>query len=222
MPPDSSARRGSAGSPMSGCRGPFPARFGGSPGHYAAVQLSGRGYVQRRLTRSACQRRSVRGVTTRDSWRRCAVESRRVRAASTARPAQVSRGDLTWRCRTPIWWRSTMISAFLTSSERGSRASQPHEDEVSRRRARELIVLQSRPAPLLSPETSPRPVGEQESQLRGGWHDFRHPQGPGRPYGSAPQPRAAAPRSPRPSKYRCCPSAGWRGVSREGDPRRCG
>ena len=30
------------------------------------------------------------------------------------------------RCRMAIWWRSTRISVFLTLSERGSRASQPH------------------------------------------------------------------------------------------------
>ena len=65
-------------------------------------------------------------MTIRDSWRRCAAGSRRVRTARTARSAQVSRGDLTWRCRTAIWWRSTRISVFLTLSERGSRASQPH------------------------------------------------------------------------------------------------
>ena len=65
-------------------------------------------------------------MTIRDSWRRCAVESRRVRAARTARSAQDSRGDLTWRCRTAIWWRSTMISVFLSLSGRGSRVSQPH------------------------------------------------------------------------------------------------
>jgi hypothetical protein len=65
-------------------------------------------------------------VMIRDSWRRCAAGSGRVRAARIARSAQDSRGDLTWRCRTAIWWRSTRISVFLASSERGSRASQPH------------------------------------------------------------------------------------------------
>jgi hypothetical protein len=121
----------------------------------------------------------------------------------------VGLGDLTWRCRTAIWWRSTMISAFLTSSERvaGPASTAARRSGKAGGRSRELIVPQSRPAPLLSPETSPRPVGEQESQLRGGWHDFRHPQGPGRPDGAAPQPRAAAPRSPRPSRYRCARGA---------------
>jgi hypothetical protein len=54
------------------------------------------------------------------------MDSRRVRAARIARSAQVSRGDLTWRCRTAIWWRSTSISVFFTSLERGGRTSQPH------------------------------------------------------------------------------------------------
>ena len=91
-----------------------------------------RGWVQWRQTRSACQRRSVRGVTIRASWWRCAVGSRRVRAAMTARSAHDSQGELTWRCRTAIWWRSTWISLFLTLSERGSRASQPHSRTKTR------------------------------------------------------------------------------------------
>jgi hypothetical protein len=51
--------------------------------------------AQRCFTRSACQRRSVRGATIRVSWRRCTAASGRVRAARKARPAHVSRGDLT-------------------------------------------------------------------------------------------------------------------------------
>ena len=65
-------------------------------------------------------------MTISDSCRRRVVESRPVREARTARSAHVSWGDLTWRCRTAIWWRSTRISVSLALSERGSRASQPH------------------------------------------------------------------------------------------------
>ena len=53
------------------------------------------------------------------------MDDRRVRAARTARSAHDSRGYLTSRCRTAIWWRSIRISVFLTLSERVSRASQP-------------------------------------------------------------------------------------------------
>ena len=61
-------------------------------------------------------------------------------------------GDLAWRCRTAIWWRSTRISVFLTSSERGSRASRPlltaRRSGKASGRSRELIVPESRLAPL--------------------------------------------------------------------------
>jgi hypothetical protein len=91
------------------------------------------GYVQRRLTSSACQRSSVRGVTIRDSWRRRAVQSRRVRAARIARSVQDSRGDLTWRCRTAIWWRSTRISVFLALTRSGWTPRSAWPDALPRR-----------------------------------------------------------------------------------------
>jgi hypothetical protein len=105
-----------------------------------------RGYVQWRLTSSACQRRSVRGVMIRASWRRCAVESRRVRAARTARSAQVSRGELTWRCRTAIWWRSTRISVFLSLSDGAAGPASRTAARGSGKaggRSRKLIVSES-------------------------------------------------------------------------------
>ena len=65
----------------------------------------------------------------RDSWPRRAAESRRVRAARTARSAQDSRGELTWRCRTAIWWRLGVL-VVVGAGQQGQPAAQPHEDQV--------------------------------------------------------------------------------------------
>ena len=54
-----------------------------------------RGWIQRRLTRSRCQRNTVAGVTIRFS--RQAWDSNPASAANTARSAHDSRGPLTWR-----------------------------------------------------------------------------------------------------------------------------
>jgi hypothetical protein len=97
-------------------------------------------------------------VTIRDNWRRCAVDSGRVRAARTVRSTQESRGDLTWRCRTATWWRSTWISVFLKSPERGSRASQSHSRTKIRKaggRSQELIVPEPCWPRCRSPQISP-------------------------------------------------------------------
>jgi hypothetical protein len=63
-----------------------------------------------------------------------------------------SRGDLTWRCRTAIWWRSTRISVFLTlpgAGQQGQPAAQPRRSGRAGR-SRELIVPESELAPLLA------------------------------------------------------------------------
>jgi hypothetical protein len=70
-----------------------------------------RGGVQRRFTRSWCQRTIVAGVTMR--CRRQTGDSNRATAANTARSAQDSRGLLTWRRHTATPWRSTRISRSL-------------------------------------------------------------------------------------------------------------
>ena len=85
-----------------------------------------RGYVQRRRTRSACQRSKVCGEMTRRSWRRCPLGSSRASAARIARSAQDSFGVPAWRWSTATWWRKIKISASLAWSERASKASQPN------------------------------------------------------------------------------------------------
>jgi hypothetical protein len=72
--------------------------------------------VHRRLTKSACQRRSVPGVTN-TIWRR-AWGSSRANALRKARSAQDGRGRQTCRRKTFTWWRSTRISAVLEASDR--------------------------------------------------------------------------------------------------------
>jgi hypothetical protein len=62
-----------------------------------------RRYAQRFWTRSACQRSTVRGETIRRSCRRRPLGSSRASADKTARSAQDSFGDLTWRWRTATW-----------------------------------------------------------------------------------------------------------------------
>jgi hypothetical protein len=87
-------------------------------------RLGGRpGVVQRRLTRSRCQRSNVSGVTNRWHWR--LLGSSRVNAARMARSSQERRGLATCRRSTATSCRSTRISASLDAWLRVRRPSQP-------------------------------------------------------------------------------------------------
>ena len=78
--------------------------------------------VHRRVTKSACQPKSVPGVTNR--CRRRVLGSSRASALSRARSTQVGRGRVTcWR-KMLTWWRSTRISAVLDASDRMRSANQ--------------------------------------------------------------------------------------------------
>jgi hypothetical protein len=166
---DLSVRRRSAGNSRPGCRGPCPAPAGGSPGRYGAVRVSGADKPSglrpgRRASAEAY------GGMVRASWRRCAAGSRRVRAARTAWPARGSGGDLAWRGRTVIWWRSTRISMFLTLPGRGSKASQPHS-RVRIRCSRRKVTRADRAGVEVGPAAVRcclRSVRVQESQVRCG------------------------------------------------------
>jgi hypothetical protein len=75
------------------------------------------GYVQRRATRSRCQRSSVAGVTNAD-LRHARRGSTRLSAANNARSACVKSGRATCRSSTRSWWRSSRISISFSRSER--------------------------------------------------------------------------------------------------------
>jgi len=83
-------------------------------------------------SRSACQRRSVRGVTIRDSRPRRAADDCRARAARTARPAWDGRGELIWRCRSHLVAELEDLGVLVVvgAGQQGQPAAQLHEDQV--------------------------------------------------------------------------------------------
>jgi len=83
-------------------------------------------------------------VTIRDSWRRRAADSRRVRAARTARSARDSPGwaDLALQDGDLVAQHQDLgVLAVVGAGQQGQPAAQPHEDQVKQAEGHERLIV---------------------------------------------------------------------------------